>query len=184
MSKPWARKRQTSALHIPLRPSESQLKPQHRYPIHTVPPEMRFFHVSGLFLGLGTPERREPGLCQVAVPAGRGQALGSSLSGGAQGSGCWLRASVPSPQADLALLLPALRPLRPHRPRGSPNTPWLPPLHLQSPLPGAMPTPHTLLPTLASCYPISLQRSPPQRIALGLLHHSSCFISCGALIPL
>lgn len=64
MSKPWAGKRQTSALHFPLRPSESQLKPQHRCPIYMVPPEMRFFHMSGLFLGLGTPERREPGPCQ------------------------------------------------------------------------------------------------------------------------
>lgn len=34
---------------------------------------MRLFHVSGLFLVLGTPERREPGPCQVAALQAQGR---------------------------------------------------------------------------------------------------------------
>lgn len=75
---------------------------------------MRLFHVSGLFLVLGTPDRREPGPCQVAAPAGTGQAPGSSLSGGAQGSECWYRASVPTPPPHAHLV-----PLLPQVPRSS-----------------------------------------------------------------
>lgn len=134
---------------------------------------MRLFHVSGLLLGLGTPERREPGPCQVAAPASTGQAPGSSLSGGAQGSECWCRQGVCAPPSPTRSLGPPLTRRSP-----APATlaqviskhtlaPTSASLHLQSPLPTAI-FPHTLLPTLASFYPISLQRSPPQRITLGL----------------